>query len=238
MDITAPPATKSILGLFAKHWTLGQVKTRLAAGIGATAAVRFHRHCVDILLERLKFIADTRLVCYWPPEHREEFTQLGNGHWQFRPQMPGDLGTRMGAYFEDCFKAGFQRVLLLGTDSPNVPLPHIERAFQLLEARRLVLGPTEDGGYYLVGARSKIPPIFEAMPWSTPRLWPATLRQLETIGWQRDVDYELLPPWYDIDTISDLKRLYRELLAEAIGNEPLTDLRCYVETALKLKPAP
>ena len=226
-----------MLGLFAKHWTPGQVKTRLAVGIGTTSAARFHRNCIDVLLERFKFIADTRVVYYWPPERGDEFTQLGNGQWQFHPQIPGDLGTRMTGYFEDCFNTGFKRVLLLGTDSPSIPLPYIERAILLLEERRLVLGPTDDGGYYLVGASCKLPPIFEAMPWSTPRLWPATLRQLEAQGWQRAVDYELLPPWYDIDTISDLKRLYRELLVKAIGNTLLTDLRCHVETALELKPA-
>jgi rSAM/selenodomain-associated transferase 1 len=224
------------LGLFAKHWTPGHVKTRLAAGIGTVAATGFHRHCVRVMLQRLQSVADARVVCYWPPEHGEQFSRLGDGKWRFSPQVPGDLGIRMAAYFQDCFDAGYQRVLLMGTDSPNIPLPYLQRAIELLETRRLILGPTDDGGYYLVGARDKVPPIFEEMPWSSPRLWSATLRRLEASRWQPNVDYEFLPAWYDVDTIYDLKRLYRELLGET-ANDSLTDLRRHVETALKVKPA-
>ncbi len=232
-----PTLTRSILGLFAKHWTLGQVKTRLAVGIGGVAATRFHRHCVDVMLERLQSIADARVVYYWPREHGEEFSRLGDGQWRFCPQIPGDLGTRMAAYFQNGFDAGYQRVLLLGTDSPNVPLAYLQRALKLLETRRLILGPTDDGGYYLVGARGQVPPIFKDMPWSTPELWSATLRRLEASRWQCNVDYEFLPPWYDIDTIHDLKHLHRDLLGETAKSNALSDLRRYVEAALKVKPA-
>jgi glycosyltransferase A (GT-A) superfamily protein (DUF2064 family) len=73
------------------------------------------------------------------------------------------------------------------------------------------------------------------MPWSTPELWPATLRQLDAEGWQRGVDYELVPTWYDIDTLDDLKRLHRELLVESVGDDVLTQLLAYVEAALDYK---
>ena len=95
-----------------------------------------------------------------------------------------------------------------------------------------MLGATEDGGYYLVGAYKREPPIFAAMPWSTPDLWSATLRELDAAGWQRAVDYELIPTWYDIDTIDDLTRLHREMLVESVGDEVLSDLLAAVETAL------
>jgi rSAM/selenodomain-associated transferase 1 len=225
----------SRLAIFAKYWEPGQVKTRLAAGIGDQRAAAFHRAAIEILLERLAGSADERWLCCWPPDRQGAFQELAGDAWHARPQTGNDLGERIGNFFGQAFESGVERVVLLGSDSPNVPLRHIDRAFDLLEEHRLVLGPTEDRGYYLVGAYRKTPPIFSSMPWGTPNLWPATLRQLDAEGWQRGVDYEVIPTWYDIDTQDDLKRLHRELLVEAVRDEVLTRLREHVEAALDYK---
>lgn len=211
------------------------MKTRLAEGIGAERAAEFYHSCIEVLLERLAGLADEQMLCYWPPERADAFRGLGPGGWRTEPQVGDDLGERIGNFFRQSFEAGVERVVLVGSDIPNVPVSHVERALDLLEEHRLVLGPTEDRGYYLVGAYRKSPPIFDAMPWSTADLWPATLRQLDAEGWQRSVDYELIPTWYDVDTLDDLRRLHRELLVESVRNEVLTHLLGHVETALQYK---
>lgn len=225
----------ALLGLFAKHWTPGQVKTRLASGIGNDRATDVYFGFVTTLLQRLGNLADRRWLCYWPPGKLEEFKSLPGQRplvWSLELQHDGDLGERIEQFFAQAFAAGFQRVVLLGTDSPNVPIGHVAKAFELLNAHRLVLGPTEDGGYYLIGAYAKVPPILRDMPWSTADLWPTTLRRLDAEGWQRAVDYEMLPEWYDVDTVDDLKRLHRELLVESVGDEMLAPLCEQVGKAL------
>ena len=224
---------RSRLGIFAKHWTPGQVKTRLGTGIGAERAARFHLASLKALLAKFGDVADERLICFWPPEKQAAFVEISPHNWQLQPQVEGDLGQRIRHFFDTAFQEECERVLLIGADSPNVPVAHVERALSLLDEHRLVLGPTEDGGYYLVGAYGKTPPIFQAMPWSTPQLWPATQRQLDAEGWQRSVDYEVLPTWYDVDVLDDLKRLHRELLVESIGDEVLIELLAQLEIALE-----
>ncbi len=210
----------NMLTLFAKHWTPGKVKTRLAATVGDESAAGIYREFVATLLERLSTLGDRRAVYFSPEKHREEFANLAGESWQLRLQSDGGLGDRMARMFEAELAAPDARCVLLGTDSPNVPIPVVESAFDALHSVKLVLGPTGDGGYYLVGARDEVPPLFEEMPFSTPQLWQATIDRLRRLGWREGEDYALLPAWYDVDTVEDLHHLQRDLHALTATNDP------------------
>ena len=93
-------------------------------------------------------------------------------------------------------------MVLVGTDSPTLPLVLIEQAFKDLERADVVLGPATDGGYYLVGCR-RLPPIFEGVAWSSSRTLADTVARLCDPGWR----LALLPPWYDVDTADDWQML-------------------------------
>lgn len=206
------------LGLFAKYWQPGQVKTRLATVIGAERAAAAYFQFVSTLLERLDGCCEQKWLAFTPTERASQFDAILPDGWQSEPQAAGDLGLRMKAFFEHRLAAGCQRVVLLGSDSPHVPLEYIQQAFDQLQRHDVVLGPTEDGGYWLVGAAGGVPDIFEAIPWSTPQVWSSSLAAIRTAG----LSHAVLPTFYDIDEHDDLRRLVSDL-RQNTGHEPALD---------------
>lgn len=194
------------LGMFAKFWEPGRVKTRLAAAIGPEGAAELQRAFVEQLLNQFRDYPADRLLAYSPPERRGEFEPLA-AHWRLEPQSAGDLGARIDHFFRAGFAAGFQQVVLLGSDSPTLPRAWVDEAYAALADVEVVLGPSADGGYYLIGARDRVPPIFAGIPWSTSEVLKETVARLEAAG----LPYQLLPPWYDVDEVADLRRLADEL---------------------------
>jgi len=209
------------LGLFAKYWQPGQVKTRLAAAVGSEQAAAIYRQFVHTLLARLTPIAEDRLLAFAPSHRAAEFAAILPNRWRLQPQAGGDLGQRMQNYFANRFAEGFRRVVLLGTDSPNLPLEFITKALAELETHQVVLGPTEDGGYYLVGAQGMVgaqgptvPLIFTDIAWSTPHVWRQTIAAMQQTG----TSFAVLPTWYDVDEADDYLRLLEDLTG---SREPL-----------------
>ena len=194
------------LGLFAKYWQPGRVKTRLAASIGERAAAEWHRVFLASLLRRMADQADVRALAISPAEKSDEFRALAGSAWRIVPQAEGDLGDRLRAFFDGAFAAGATRVAVIGADSPQLASATIEESFQRLDGLRVVLGPAEDGGYFLAGARDRTPPIFAGIPWGTADVWQATTAALEAAG----IDYAVLPKTYDVDDLEGLNRLLRE----------------------------
>jgi hypothetical protein len=217
-------------GIFAKYWEPGKVKTRLASGVGADRASQIYRAFVATVSARFAGIADQQTVCYWPADRRQEFAELCGTDWMLIPQASGDLGQRMSLFFEEAFSRGANRVVLIGSDSPTIPREFVERAFTLLEEHDVVLGPTDDGGYYLVGARKRTPAIFEEVSWSTPSVWEQTIARLQAFG----LTYAQLPQWYDVDEAADLERLRAELSGSVSIEPSLKDLSAIVTAIIPL----
>ncbi|MBW3598357.1 MAG: TIGR04282 family arsenosugar biosynthesis glycosyltransferase [Planctomycetes bacterium] len=197
----------NVLGVFAKHWTPGAVKTRLAASIGNDAAARLYRAFVDCTLERFAATGDERVLAYWPPEQADAFQPYERLGWRTTPQSSGDLGERMRRFFEDALHNGAERAVLIGSDSPTLPVALVREAFEQLKSHEVVVGPSPDGGYYLVGIGGRIPPIFDDVTWSTSHVWTQTTSRLNDAG----APYAVLPEWYDVDDERDLQRLAHEL---------------------------
>jgi rSAM/selenodomain-associated transferase 1 len=223
------------LGIFAKHWQPGAVKTRLAASIGNESAASLHRHFVQTLLRRCAGIADRQVLCFSPPGAAEDFRELDLGSWTLEPQAPGDLGARMGHFFSSLplplgegrgeglssDAHASPRTVLIGSDSPDLPLEYLAEAFDKLQRFPVVLGPTVDGGYYLIGLSQQVAPIFNNIPWSTPQVWPQTIARLEGLK----VPYHVLPGWYDVDDGRGLHTLLQNLSREGLMDAPLRHLK-------------
>lgn len=215
-----PDRLGPVLGVFAKHWTPGRTKTRLAQSLGAEAAATVSKQFLRTTLQRLAALSTPGMSCrlaYSPADRGAEFerllTEVG-GEWSANPQSEGDLGARMKDFFVQAL-AEAPAAVLVGSDSPHLPLAAVGEALDWLGApgfgRRCVLGPTTDGGYWLIGAAGTPPPLFDAMPWSDPSLFATTLARLGEAGWREGTEYRLLPRWYDVDDQQDLDRLRCEL---------------------------
>jgi uncharacterized protein len=124
-------------------------------------------------------------------------------------QRGEDLGARQARLISDVLSLGHQGALVIGTDSPTLPRECLDEAVSLVMAPDvdLVLGPTDDGGYYLIGLRAPCPALFEGMPWSTSAVLPRTLDRAQRLG----LRVACLPAWFDVDTKADLERLAAEL---------------------------
>lgn len=215
-------------GIFAKYWQPGEVKTRLAASLGNEAASDIYRWFVSTLVQRFGTCADRRTLCFSPPAHAKAFGVLAGEDWIAAPQTSGNLGRRMAAFFDSCFQDGAARVVLIGSDSPTLPTEFVELAFRLLREADVVLGPTDDGGYYLVGASRNVAGIFEDIGWSTESVWEQTVAKLAEL----QLTYESLPQWYDVDEVSDLERLRDELSRFPSEDSAFSDLFAAIDRVI------
>jgi len=207
---SSPQRAGSALVIFAKAPIPGQVKTRLCPPLTPDEAATLHGSFVLDTLERtkaavakLKLPLDRYLAC--APSSALVFFKIMEERQDVKliDQEGEDLGARMNRAFETMFAQGYQRVLIVGTDVPALPLEQYKQALTLLEKHDLVLGPALDGGYYLVGLNKPAPAIFENMPWSTDRVLALTREKATGLGF----NIGLLPEWRDTDTIDDLQAL-------------------------------
>jgi rSAM/selenodomain-associated transferase 1 len=186
-----------VLGVFAKRPEPGLVKTRLGAATSPEWAARVAAAFLADLLDRLAEVDADRVVAFAPDEHADSFAALAQDRYDLVPQGPGDLGARLARFFAARFEEGARAVVVVGTDSPTLPVEWIGRALDELSRANVVLGPATDGGYYLLGLSRPLPSLFEGVDWGTERV----LRQtVERLG---DATLVLLPPWYDVDGPAD-----------------------------------
>jgi len=194
-------------GILAKHWSPGQVKTRLAAFCGEQRAARLHRVFLESTLHRFASVAERHVVCFTPEKNRAEFEKISGDHWKLLAQVSGDLGERIAGYFQEAFASGSERVVLVGADAPSLPIASVAAAFRALEQHDLTFVPSEDGGYCLIGATRPVEPVTTNIRWGSESVWEQTREKFSTLKWSA----KILPSWYDIDHEKDLFRLMDEL---------------------------
>lgn len=189
---------------FVKFPEPGKVKTRLAAAIGPELAAELYHHFIDatfVCAGQLKNAA--QFAAFTPAEKAPAFQRLFPGERQWLAQVPApDLGTRMRATVQTMLQRGYGRVLIIGSDSPDLPAAHLNEAAAALRTHDLVLGPAEDGGYYLIGLKSDYAQLFENITWSTVSVLQQTLAAAQRLG----LRVHLLPRWYDVDDLPALQR--------------------------------
>jgi rSAM/selenodomain-associated transferase 1 len=198
-----------VLGLFVKWPSAGAVKTRLTEGGDPNFGVRAARAFLLDAVDRLAAVDARRVLAFAPAENEADFAAVVGGRFGLAPQGEGDLGRRMAAFIDRQLAAGARAVVLVGADSPTLPVEYVARAFAELGRADVVLGPATDGGYYLVGCGPNRPPIFDGVAWGSARVLADTIATLNDPHWR----LSLLPPWYDVDAAEDWRVLRGHLAA-------------------------
>ena len=203
---------RDAIALFAKAAEPGFVKTRLTTRLSAEEAAALHTACVLDTWTKLRALEGVQARLFSDRES-EAWTALAGGE-RCRLQRPGDLGVRMHGAFEDLRSEGFERIVIVGSDSPTLPVDQIRQGFAVLdEERDAALGPTGDGGYYLVGCREPRDAMFLNVRWSEETTLDQTVAAFENTGYR----VRLLPQWWDVDVPEDLERLRGEPLGTAVA---------------------
>lgn len=199
---------KNLLIIFAKAPEPGRVKTRLIPCLSPETAASLQKAFLLDILNMSRDVQGERLIAC-APDIRHPFFQHCEREDSIRliPQTGKDLGARMEQAFCWAFSEGFERVVVMGCDSPTLPLAYIEEAFESLVLHSVVLGPSLDGGYYLLGAKATPSILFKQMDWGTEVVLNETLQRLN----DAQQSYHLLPFWYDIDLPADLVFLKQHL---------------------------
>jgi uncharacterized protein len=224
------------LAVMAKAPAAGQVKTRLLPGLTAQDAAELSRALlVDQLNQLQELDATDFYLVFAPNEARLLMTELAPPCFCLLPQQGSDLGGRMAAVFAKLFQKGYKNIALIGGDLPPVPLRYFDEAYAFLQSphQRVVLGPSRDGGYYLVGCNQPTPQIFQGMSWSHSQVLAQTRDKLACL----QIDYHLLSPWFDIDTPDDLR--YLESVLDAVLEKRMPNTSPLLRRlALKQNPGP
>lgn len=210
------PELESIcaLAVMAKAPRAGKVKTRLQPPLSAEEAaalnVCFLRDTAENIAAVAKDGAARGLICYTPEGDEEAFDGLLPEEFELIAQRGGGFGERLLCAAEDILGCGFGAVCLIDSDSPTLPGRALRQAVSALKmtGQRVVLGPSEDGGYYLIGMKRAEPRVFERIRWSTEHVYAETVERVREAG----IELLELPRWYDVDDATTLAILDRELL--------------------------
>jgi len=204
---------KEALVLMAKAPREGEVKTRLFGALSPGEAKQLYIAFLSDTFALMEEVMEEReelslALCYTPEGEEEAFEEVEREGSLMIPQRGENLGERLTNCFTDLFAIGFQSVVVIGADSPTLPGAYVFDAFECFETDDdVVIGPTEDGGYYLVGMRKLHRRIFEDIPWGGDGTLAATIDRAR----EAELDLVLLPEWHDVDTPEDFERLKREL---------------------------
>ena len=189
--------SKNLLLIFTRNPELGKVKTRLAKSIGNETALEIYKFLLNKTKEVTENLTCNKAVYYsvkvrendiWDSEVYQKHQQIGD-----------DLGIRMQNAFQNSFDASYEKVLIIGSDLYDLTPNHINEAFTKLDSNDIVIGPAEDGGYYLLGMKKLQPNIFQNKEWGTSSVRKDTLKDLQK------VNVHLLEELNDVDVIEDIE---------------------------------
>jgi rSAM/selenodomain-associated transferase 1 len=201
---------RQALAITAKAPRPGTVKTRLRPLLSDLDAAELYGCFLEDTLALAEAIPGIEIIISYTPAGDESyFGGINSRARRLIVQRGEALGDRLYNAFEDLFGEGFDSVAMMNADSPTLPRDYVARAFEELRRRgdRAVLGPADDGGYYLVGLKRLHRRIFEQIPWSSNRVLAVTLERAREIG----LEVALLPSWYDVDGPDELQRLSGEI---------------------------
>jgi len=193
--------------LLVKDPAKGKVKRRLGDGVGELHAARLYRTFVEDLLGTFGEASVIPTICYYPAEAGDDILGWLGPRYRYLAQRGEDHPNRLRFAFEDMFAQGSDGVVILASDNPDLPAELLSLASEALGHGDAVLGPTQDGGYYLVGFRrdALVPEAFRDIDWSTERVFRQTADRIE----KRGKSLKVLPLWYDVDTAADLRAMFR-----------------------------
>jgi rSAM/selenodomain-associated transferase 2/rSAM/selenodomain-associated transferase 1 len=200
--------------VFGRYPVPGKVKTRLIPALGRAGAAAIQKQLTEATLRTVKKFAASSEVetefCFEGGDTERAQRWLGRGPL-FSQQEQGDLGARMGAAFLKAFRDGCRKVVLVGTDIPDLRQAHLQEAFEGLRDNDVVIGPSTDGGYWLIGMNRPLD-VFGGVEWGSD----GVLHQTLSVANSKGLKYRLLGPLLDIDTVEDL----REWIPEMVRKRP------------------
>lgn len=216
----------NVLVVFVKSPRPGAVKTRLIPALGAVAAAELYRALAEEEIRRTAPRGGEyqRLFLFAPAEAGPGMEAWLPGE-EWIPQEGGDLGARMTAAFDEAFARGFRRAAIIGSDVPWVSREQVLDALRSLDDHDVAIGPTHDGGYYLIALDRPRPGLFQGIAWSTPAVFAATVERASVLG----LTVRVLEPLRDIDTFEDVRSEWGRLDSLLEGR---TALREAVRAAL------
>lgn len=192
--------TKTLIIVFVKNPVLGKCKTRLAKTLGDEVALDIYLQLLEYTREFSMKVNCDRHVYFNNSMDTKKFWPTSK--FEHHLQLDGDLGKKMNDAFQQSFKKGYEKVLIIGSDCAEINENDLNDAISILDEKQVVLGPAVDGGYYLIGMRQNFPFLFDNKSWSTDQLFQETLAALD----QEEVSYGLLSERSDIDYEEDLLR--------------------------------
>lgn len=181
----------------------GQVKTRLAAETNDAFALEAYRQMGKSCFEKCS--ADVESWMFFSPASERELVEswIPNAN-HYRPQGEGDLGERLTAASREAFQQHNGKQVMMGADCPALDADILQQAWRGLDLADVVIGPAEDGGYYLIGSRIFLPELFQNIAWSTSEVFSQTCQRAESMG----LRIHVLPRFSDIDTLADWKKFF------------------------------
>ena len=212
---------KTCLIIFAKNPMPHQVKTRLIPQLSPEQAARLYRAFLLDWCETLAALPNAvRVIAYTPPASLPDLQALIGKDAIYIPQVGDNLGERLISATQWAAEQGYPKILIVGSDSPTLPLSSVSQAIATLDSRDIVLGPSVDGGYYLIGFSAAnlaktVPFVFEDIAWSTESVFQQTVARVRSTG----KTLGLLPPWYDVDTPADVAFLHAHLSAMRLADD-------------------
>ena len=199
--------TNRTLVIMAKAPRLGSVKTRLAESLSLQAVTELYRCLLNDTIGLAQALDHVEIAIMCPASDVEDLSRAVAETVRIVPQTGQGLAAGLASVFAHFAAPGHQRVIAFNSDSPHLPTSVLESAFDVLEACDLVIGPTHDGGYYLVGARASHPGLFTSDGMGTGTALEALLTRARALG----LSVNLTDPFYDIDVAADLSQLADEL---------------------------
>lgn len=218
---------KTCLIVFAKNPVPNQVKTRLIPTLSPEQAAALYTAFLTDWCETLAKLTNVDLViAYTPVEAQSDLQALIGDDVIYIPQIGADLGERLTSATQWAAEQGYTKILFVGSDSPTLPTSYISQAVKLLDSRNTVIGPSTDGGYYLIGfsaaaLTTTVLHVFEEIAWSTAEVFQQTVGRIHAVK----ATLGLLPPWYDIDTAEDLAFLYAHIAAMRLAGDTVQAVR-------------
>ena len=218
---------KTCVIVFAKNPIPNQVKTRLVPPLSPEQAATLYTAFLTDWCKTLAELRDVDLViAYTPEEAHPDLQALIGDNAIYIPQTGAGLGARLTSATQWAAEHGWTKILLVGSDSPTLPTSYISEALTLLDSRNIVIGPSTDGGYYLIGfsavaSTTTVLHVFEEIAWSTADVFQQTVTRIR----ETEVTLGLLPPWYDIDTAEDLAFLHAHISAMRLAGDTVQAVR-------------
>lgn len=191
----------------AKRPAPGQTKTRLTPPLTPQAAAQLYEAFLQDTLALIRCVPNVKPIIAYLPEGEEDYFSSLAPDFELILQRGADLGARLDNALTHCLSNGFSRAAIMDSDSPTLPVECLTEAFAHLDHADGVLGPCDDGGYYLIGLKRPAPRLLRGVQMSTSNV----LRDTLALAAESNLKFSQLPMWYDVDTVIELQRLQAEL---------------------------